>query len=363
MEPVEILVPLLNANEPEAKLISIHVKDGQFVNQGDVLFSLETTKATSDLEAPVSGFFHLPPGIDNNVSVGDLLGWISDKEKAEFVSMQIKNKSTKIGALRITEPARRLAVQMGIDFEKLPTDHLITEAMIHSMLKESQITLPGTLSIKPESSILIYGAGGHAKSVMELVFSIGDYEIIGIIDDYIPPKTIILGIPVLGSRNILADLKKVGIQMSANGVGGIIDINIRKKIFNVLDNSGFSLPKLIHPRATLEKSVVVNDGVQVFANAYIGSEAKLESYSLVNTNAVVSHDCIVGAYSHIAPGALLAGHVQIGESSLIGMGVTTSIGIKIGDNVRIGNGSIIYADVPSKTIIPSGKIWSGEGKL
>jgi len=147
--------------------------------------------------------------------------------------------------------------------------------------------------------------------------------------------------------------------MFANGVGGILDINIRKKIFDILDQNEFIFPKLIHPRATLETSACVKDGVQVFANAYIGSEAILGSCCMVNTNAVVSHDCIIGAYSHISPGALLAGHVQVGVSSLVGMGVTTAIGIKIGDNVRIGNGAIIYADVPSKTIVPSGKIWAG----
>jgi UDP-perosamine 4-acetyltransferase len=197
---------------------------------------------------------------------------------------------------------------------------------------------------------------------MEMLISIGDYEIIGIIDDNIPAKTSILDIPVLGSRIALMELRKKGVVMSANGVGGILDINIRKKIFDILESNDFSFPKLIHPRATIEASACIQEGVQVFANAYIGSEAILGSRCMINTNAVVSHDCIIGANSHIAPGALLAGHVQVGNASLVGMGVTTAIGIRIGNNVRIGNGAIIYADVPSKTIIPSGKIWAGEGK-
>ena len=363
MEAVEILVPLLNANEPEAKLAGIYVKDGQFVKQGEILFSLETTKATSDVEAPVSGFIHFPPMRDYEfVSVGDLLGWISEKEKDDVVGKIKKNiKQINSDVLRITQPARSLAAQLGIDLKKLPTDNLVTEAMIRDIAKVTQIMLPETLSIDSERSVAIYGAGGHAKSVIEMLKSIGNYEIIGIIDDHIPAKTIILDIPVLGPRSALLELKKIGVHMFANGVGGILDINIRKKIYDILEQNGFSLPKLIHPRATVEVSAYVKDGVQVFANAYIGAEAILESCCMVNTNAVVSHDCVVGAYSHISPGALLAGHVQVGEESLVGMGVTTAIGIKIGNNVRIGNGAIIYADVPSKTIVPSGKIWAGEG--
>ena len=362
MEPVEILVPLLNANEPEARLVGIHAEDGQLVKQGDILFSLETTKATSDVEAPVSGFMHLSlEHVNNIVSVGDLLGWISDKKDDIFEKKLEFRKLANSDSLRITQPARNLATQLGVDLEKLPTDHLITEAKIRDFINETQFTLPELLSIDSERAVVIYGGGGHAKSVMEMLKSMGNYEIIGIIDDHIPAKTIILDIPVLGPRSVLLALRKMGVLMSANGVGGILDINTRKRIFDFLEQNGFSFPKLIHPRATIELSAVINDGVQVFANAYIGSDTILESCCMVNTNAVVSHDCVIGAYSHISPGALLAGHVQIGEASLIGMGVTTAIGIKIGNNVRIGNGAIIYADVPSKTIVPSGKIWAGQG--
>ncbi|MFH2039183.1 MAG: NeuD/PglB/VioB family sugar acetyltransferase [Chloroflexota bacterium] len=362
MEAIQILVPLLNANEPEAKLVRTYVKDGQLVNQGDILFSLETTKATSDIEAPVSGFIHLSSIQDDIVTVGDLLAWISGKKDDIFDIKQVESVKNSMESLRITQPARSLAAQLGIDLKKLPTDQLITESMIRDFTKEASIFLPDSLSINPERSILIYGGGGHAKSVMEMLKSIKDYEIVGIIDDNIPAKTYILDIPVLGPGSVLLELRKMGVLMSANGVGGILDINIRKRIFEVLERNDFALPKLIHPRSTLESSASVKDGVQIFANAYIGSDAVLESCCMINTNAVVSHDCLIGAYSHIAPGALLAGHVQVGEASLVGMGVTIAIGIKIGNNVRVGNGAIIYADVPSKTIIPSGTIWAGKTK-
>jgi acetyltransferase EpsM len=106
----------------------------------------------------------------------------------------------------------------------------------------------------------------------------------------------------------------------------------------------------------------VEEGVQVFANAYVGSEAILQARCMINTNAVISHDCEVGMYTHIAPGALLAGHVRIGERTLIGMGVTTAIGVKIGSGVRIGNGAIVLADVPDKMVIQAGRYWVGKAE-
>jgi acetyltransferase-like isoleucine patch superfamily enzyme len=51
---------------------------------------------------------------------------------------------------------------------------------------------------------------------------------------------------------------------------------------------------------------------------------------------------------------------RVGERTLVGMGVTTAIGVRIGSGVRIGNGAIILADVPDKTIIQAGRVWTGK---
>jgi sugar O-acyltransferase (sialic acid O-acetyltransferase NeuD family) len=355
----EVTVPLLNANEPEAQLIEIHVFEGQSVKKGDILFSLETTKATADIDSPSTGFVRIQVSQGETVSVGMLLAVITETVDEVVEINSKKNLEGNSSPLRITQPARELAIRSGVDLASLPTDRLFTESMIRDMIRTIPRELPVALAIEPERSILIYGGGGHAKTVIDLVKSIGSYSIIGIIDDNIPPGTLIMGIPVLGSREILPELGRRGLNLAANGVGGILDIKIRVALFELLDRQGFSFPKLIHPRAWIEESAVVQEGVQIFSNAYVGSESLLQSRCLINTSAVVSHDCTIGAYSHIAPGALLAGQVQIGKNTLIGMGVTIAIGIKIGDNVRIGNGAIIYADVPARAIIPAGKIWSG----
>lgn len=359
MVNAKVLVPLINPNETEAKLVDIQVNIGQLVKQGDVLFSLETTKATLEVEAPQSGYFHLVAEQGNLYSVGNLLAVITENENEEINIDQQTSSRGENSNIKITQPARLLAEQLGIDINHLPSDRLITESILHELTTDIHFSLPDSIKIEPERSILIFGAGGHAKSVMDMVKSTNNFEIIGIIDDRVRVGTLVMGIPVIGSRIILGGLIKNGLVYGANGVGGILDITSRVKVFDLLEKYSYKIPSLIHPCACVEESATVNNGVQVFANSYVGSEASLKSFCMINTNAVVSHDCIIGAYSHIAPGALLAGHVEVGEKSLIGMGVKTAIGIKIGNNVRIGNGAIINADVPSKSIISAGKIWSG----
>jgi len=385
---IPVPVPLLNANEPEARLVALHVKDGQRVEKDALLFTIETTKAAADVESPAAGFVRVIASEGDTLAVGDALAFITETADETIEQPTVSQVESSSGPgplapaeLRITKPARALAKSLGLDLSTLPTDRLVTEAVIRKLnsAPDSNIvpagyspisqypsgTMPTNLPISqrtnfPNFQIIIYGAGGHAKAVMEMVQAIGAFRIAGIIDDNPAlTGTSVLGIPVLGARDILPQLLGQGIHLAANGVGGIVDIGIRIRIFELLADHGFSFPVLRHPRATVEPSAMIYDGAQIFANAYVGSDAILHERCMVNTGAVVSHDCEIGAYTHIAPGALLAGHVHVGERALVGMGVTTIIGLKIGNGARIGNGAVLLADVPERAIVSAGKVWAG----
>jgi sugar O-acyltransferase (sialic acid O-acetyltransferase NeuD family) len=357
-----IIVPLLNANEPEARLISIHIKDGQAVEKGALLFTIETTKAAADIESPETGFVRLLAKEGDTLEVGDKIAAITDTADEPFEIESSGRPSAPTGDLRITKLARALAESLGLDLATLPTNQLVTEEVVRQFTGMTE-TFGVELPVSDKPYILIYGAGGHAKSVIEMVLQNNVHSIAGILDDdkRLAGKQM-FGISVLGTRALLPALVKQGVTLAANGVGGIIDIGVRVRIFEILESAGFTFPVLIHPRATVEPSAKVSEGVQVFANAYVGAEAVLHPRCMVNTNAVVSHDCEIGAYTHIAPGALLAGHVHVGERTLIGMGVTTTIGVKIGSGVRIGNAAIVLADVPDKMVIQAGRYWVGKAE-
>lgn len=356
----EIKVPLLNANEPEARLVGIYIKNGQAVEKGALLFTIETTKAASDIESPQAGFVRFLAKEGDTLGVGDRLAVITETVDELIEIPSSVDVSFTPPELRITKPARVLAKSLDVDLATLPTDHLVTEEVVRKFATTAE-TLKLDLPVSNLPYILVYGAGGHAKSVMEMVQQDQKHTLAGIIDDDKRlTGTHVLGIPVLGTRALLPAMMAQGVSAAANGVGGIIDIGVRVQIFELLESFGFTFPGLIHPRATVEPSVKIGEGVQVFANAFVGSEAILQAKCMINTNAVVSHDCEIGEYTHIAPGALLAGHVHVGRRTLIGMGVTTTIGLKIGSEVRIGNGAIILADVPDKMIIQAGRYWVGK---
>lgn len=369
MPQTPVLVPLLNANEPEARLVEIHAKDGQPVQKGDLLFTIETTKAASDVEAPRSGFARLTASEGDMLSVGAVLAYITDTadEPLEAVLSNLGSnplsassegpalKAAPAGS-RMTKPARALAESLGLDLSSLPTDRLVTESFIRQIAKSPNLSI----TQPPNAQILLYGAGGHAKALLEMIRAVGAFRLAGIVDDNPAlAGASVLGVPVLGTRDALPGLLERGVFLAANGVGGIINIEIRVRLFDLLAGYGFVFPILRHPRATVEPSAQLADGVQVFANAYIGSSSVLHEKCMVNTGAIVSHDCEIGRYAHIAPGCLLAGHVHVGERALVGMGVTTIIGLKIGDGARVGNGAVLLADVPARQVVPAGKVWAG----
>src|SRR3990170_6700341 len=53
---IPVLIPLLNPNEPDARLVSLNVQNSQQVSTGEVLCTLETTKSAIDLTTEAGGY-------------------------------------------------------------------------------------------------------------------------------------------------------------------------------------------------------------------------------------------------------------------------------------------------------------------
>lgn len=378
-----IIIPQLNPNENEALLARLHVKNGQHVDKDEVLCTLETTKATAEVYAEVEGYIvGIRYSEGDIVRTGQILCYIADspdspipesaapplKEEAE-VESTMHDLTTEWDrlpqGLRITRPALKVALFHGIDPKQLPKGPLITEELLQ---KQFNIVTPKETSHThlnhfDPTAIVIYGGGGHGKSLIELIRSLKIYRIIGILDDGIQssrtndqPSTI-MGIPILGGEERLAELYERGIRLAVNAIGGIGDIQVRVKIFERLAQHGFACPSLIHPSAYVEPSASLAAGVQVFPQAYIGSEVSIGFGAIINTGTIVSHECHIGDYVNLSPGAILAGQVEIGDKVLIGMGVTINLGVKIGSGARIGNNATIKADVTPNSIIKAGMIY------
>ena len=360
-----VLIPLLNPNEVDARLVSLAVCEGQFIHTGDLIGTLETTKSAAEILAETDGFvvgLRFSPG--QMLRAGDTLcyiaasqDWIPEtQETAGSVGSVSQAVAVTPSGLRITRPALDLAAELGLDLSALPVGELVTRNTIQELASVRGTALRSSANIDP-MAIIVYGGGGHGKSVIELLRSLGTFQIRGIVDDGMEPGQTILDLPILGDARVLGDLGREGIQQAVNAVGGIGDLHSRLLVFQRLSDAGFACPPVAHPSALIESSAQISEGVQVFPQAYVGSDSLLGFGVIVNTGAIVSHDCQVGEYANLSPGAILAGGVTVGSQVLIGMGATINLGVEIGKGSRIGNGATIKADLPTNTIVRAGSVW------
>ena len=359
-EAKAVLVPLVNPNETEARLAALHVVEGQEVASGQPICTWETTKASHELAAESPGYIAgMRARVGDMMRAGDVFCWLAPSPEWRPPPEAPKEAAATPGfeGRRITAPAMSLIQKQGIDPSIFPPGLFITEAVVREHMASTRARPIRAAAGSGGLSLVVYGAGGHGKSVVELVRAAGTCELVGLLDDGIAPGTVVLGLEVLGGEEKLGTLVAQGVVQAANAVGGVGDLGSREKVFQRILDSGMSCPTLVHPTAFLEPSATLSAGIQVFPHAYVGSESSVGFGVIVNTGAIVSHDCHVGDYSNIAPGAILAGGVKVGERVLIGMGVTINLNVRIGSGVRIGNGAVVKGDVPDGGIVRAGATW------
>jgi len=199
-----------------------------------------------------------------------------------------------------------------------------------------------------KTSILIYGASGHARVVTDIILLSKKYDIVGYIDDTAEKKgEKFENSRILGTKDLLDDLKSNGIKKAFVAVG---DNKGRSKICKLLLEKGFELINLIHPKAVVAKDVKIGFGVVVMAGAIINSGSTIGNNVIVNTGATVDHDCNLMEGAHISPGVHLAGGVDVGRLSWVGIGSIVKDKMKIGDNCIVGAGSLVLDNIQDNMI-------------
>jgi len=195
--------------------------------------------------------------------------------------------------------------------------------------------------------LVIIGAGGHGRVVVEAA-RLSGFQLGGIIDtDFSGQKENILGCPVIGGIKSLNELSHENISVFV-AVGDSLK---RAKYFLMAKEKGFSLPAVVHPTAFISEHSTIGSGAFINTAAIINTGAEIGENSIINSGSIIEHEVVVGKHSHVCPGVKIGGRVIIGENSFIGIGTNVIDYIKIGNNVTIGAGSVIIDNVESNSTI------------
>jgi len=196
-----------------------------------------------------------------------------------------------------------------------------------------------------KEKIVIAGGGGHAKVIIDMILSIGKYEIVGIIDPLLSVKSKVLNIKVLGDDSVFKGLHKKGVKLAALGIGSWGDNSVRGKVYEKIKKMGFSFPTLIHPGSYVSRYAKISDGVHVMAGACIQPNANIGENSVINTCAVVEHDCCLGNNVYLSSNSTLAGKVVVKDSAFIGAGTTVIPEITIGKKTLVAAGAVVIRGI------------------
>lgn len=192
--------------------------------------------------------------------------------------------------------------------------------------------------------LLLIGGGGHCHSVLDSVLQLSIYDAIGIVDY---SNESVYGIPVVGKDEDLPHLKKSGWTDAFITVGSVGDTGLRRRLYKMVKDEGFTIPSVIDPTAIIAKNAVMGEGCFIGKGAIVNAGSKIGKAVIINTGAIIEHDCLIGEFAHISPGTVLCGQVTVGNDSHIGADTVVSQQIDIGENVLIGAGSVVVKNIPA----------------
>ena len=192
--------------------------------------------------------------------------------------------------------------------------------------------------------IVIVGAGGHGRVLLDILRHNHQFEIAGFLDSNTAlHRKIMDGLEILGDISLIPRFAELGIGGAIIAIG---DNRIRNAYAEAFDNAAVSLVSAIHPSANIAETAQIGKNVVIAAGANVCTLVKVEDSTILNTGCIIDHESVIHHAVHICPGVRIAGHVTVKPFAFVGIGATIIQGITIGQAAIIGAGAVVVRDVP-----------------
>lgn len=198
--------------------------------------------------------------------------------------------------------------------------------------------------------VVIAGAGGHGRIVLDILQMVGEHRVVGFLDANVDVHgTTVNGVPVLGDVSLLPKLRRDGVRGGIVGIGdNLVRITYARKILA----GGLELVNAIHPSTVVSAMAEVGRNVVAAAGSIICTGARIHDSVIVNTGAIVDHECLVEEAAHLAPGVKLAGRVTVETAAFVGLNACVLPCLKVGSRAVVGAGAVVIRDVaPGSTVV------------
>lgn len=196
-----------------------------------------------------------------------------------------------------------------------------------------------------KENIVIFGASGHAKVVIDIIEKEDKYTIVGFIDSFKPINYTILNYKILGTEKELPSLmKQFGFKAGIIAIGdNWIRRQMHDKIIAVVPK--FKFVSAIHPHASIGRNVKIGKGTVIMPGAIANIDCQIGDFCILNTKSSLDHDSVMHKFSSLAPDATVGGNAKIGAYSAICLGARVIQDITVGKHTVIGAAAMLNRDI------------------
>ncbi|MEO7975763.1 acetyltransferase [Flavobacterium sp.] len=198
--------------------------------------------------------------------------------------------------------------------------------------------------------MLIVGAKGFAKEVLQVVQQLNQLENLVFFDDLNEDikGNLFENFPILKTPADAVEYFKTLDNRFTIGIGNPA---LRKKLYDKFILFGGGFTSVISPLADIGfYDVQIGQGTNILSGAILSNSVKLGMGCIIYYNSIITHDCNVGDFVEISPNATLLGRCKVGSFSQIGANATILPDVVIGKNVIIGAGSVVTKDIPDNCV-------------
>ena len=192
--------------------------------------------------------------------------------------------------------------------------------------------------------LIVFGASGHARVILEMAERTGRFNIVGLLDSFKPVGERLQDHPVLGNESLLPALAAAhtGLQLHI----AIGDNSARERITRQLqaDCPDISLATIIDPSAIVSRTAVIGPGTCIMPGAIINAGATIGMACIINSRAVLEHDARMDDFSSLGPGAVAAGAATIGRSAAVLAGGVVKHGVSLADHSIARTGAVVTSN-------------------
>jgi sugar O-acyltransferase (sialic acid O-acetyltransferase NeuD family) len=196
--------------------------------------------------------------------------------------------------------------------------------------------------------LILIGAGGHARSCIDVIEQHDQYQIAGLVGLPEQKHTQLFGYAVIASDDSLEELAQ-SYPYALITIGQIETAKHRQRLYQQAGQCGFQMPVIIAATAHVSRYASIGAGSIVMHGAIVNAGARVGNNCIINNCALIEHDTNVADHCHISTGAILNGDVEVGAGSFIGSGCVVKEGLSIGEGCLVGMGLTVRHNLTDHT--------------